>query len=177
MSAQSLASEAARPYHVLFICTGNSARSILAECALRRWGSHRFVSHSAGSHPKGEVHPMALTLLAQLNYATAGLRSKPWEEFSGPDAPPLDFVFTVCDQAAGEVCPVWPGQPMTAHWGVEDPAAFVGPPDKMLRKFKEIYLQLEARIKVFSSLRMEGLDRLALQKRLDDIGSSTPVPA
>ena len=177
MSADTASTETARLYNVLFICTGNSARSIMAECALRRWGSHRFASYSAGSHPKGQVHSSALALLAQLNYATANLRSKPWDEFAGPDAPPLDFVFTVCDQAAGEVCPVWPGQPMTAHWGVEDPAAFVGPPDKMLRKFKEIYLQLEARIKVFSSLRMEGLDRLALQKRLDEIGQTAPVPA
>ena len=166
-----------KPYHVLFVCTGNSARSIMAECALRRWSGGRFVSHSAGSHPRGAVHPAALTLLEQLNYRTDDLRSKPWDEFAGAGAPPLDFVFTVCDQAAGEVCPVWPGQPMTAHWGVEDPAAFVGPEDKTLKKFKEIYLQLEARIKVFASLRLEALDRLALQNRLDDIGRTTTTAA
>ena len=170
------AQRAGQPYRVLFVCTGNSARSILAECALRRWGSDRFVSYSAGSHPKGEVHPQALALLRRYNYAVDDLRSKAWDEFAGADAPKLDFVFTVCDQAAGEVCPVWPGQPMTAHWGVEDPAAFVGPPDKVERKFKDIYLQLEGRIKVFAALRIEGLDRLALQHRLDSIGQSEPVP-
>ena len=166
-----------KPYHVLFVCTGNSARSVMAECALRRWSGGRFVAHSAGSHPKGAVHPMALRLLAQLNHRTDDLRSKPWDEFAGADAPQLDFVFTVCDQAAGEACPVWPGQPMTAHWGVEDPAAFVGPEDRILRKFKEIYLQLEGRIKIFSSLRLEALDRLALQNRLNEIGRSTTTAA
>ena len=159
-----------RPYAVLFLCTGNSARSILAECALQRWGAGKFKSFSAGSHPKGQVHPMTIRLLKQLNYATDGLRSKSWDEFTGPGAEPLDFVFTVCDSAAGEVCPVWPGQPMTAHWGVEDPAAFVGPEDKALRLFRSVYLQLESRVKVFASLRIEALNRLTLQEHLDEIG-------
>ena len=159
-----------RPYAVLFLCTGNSARSIMAECALHRWGAGKFKSFSAGSHPKGQVHPMTIRLLKQFNYATGGLRSKNWDEFAGPGAEPLDFVFTVCDSAAGEVCPVWPGQPMTAHWGVEDPAAFVGSEDKMLRVFRSVYLQLESRVKVFASLRIEALNRLTLQEHLDEIG-------
>jgi arsenate reductase len=157
-------------YRVLFLCTGNSARSILAECALNRWGRGRFEAFSAGSHPTGAVHPMTLQLLRQLNYATDGLRSKSWDEFAGPDAPPLHFVFTVCDRAAGEVCPVWPGQPMTAHWGVEDPAAFVGPDDRKLRIFRDIYFQLERRIQIFISLPIASLDKLSLQRRLDQIG-------
>lgn len=165
-----------RPYNVLFLCTGNSARSIMAECALRRWGGGRFTAYSAGSHPKGEVHPLTLKLLRQLNYRTEGLRSKSWDELAQPGSPPLDFVITVCDQAAGEVCPVWPGQPMTAHWGVEDPAAFVGPEDKALRHFRTIYGYLESRIKIFVSLPIASLDRLALQRRLDAIGAAKPVP-
>ena len=159
-----------RTYRVLFLCTGNSARSILAESALNRWGRGRFEGLSVGSHPKGEVHPMALQLLRQFNYATDHLRSKSWDEFAGPDAPPLHFVFTVCDNAAGEVCPVWPGQPMTAHWGVQDPAAFIGPEDKKLRVFRDVYFQLERRIQIFISLPIASLDKLSLQRRLDRIG-------
>jgi arsenate reductase len=161
-----------KTYNVLFLCTGNSARSILAEAALGRWGAGKFNSFSAGSHPKGAVHPMTLKLLSNLKYDVSGYRSKSWDEFAGPGAVPLDFVFTVCDNAAGEVCPIWPGQPMTAHWGVEDPAAFVGPEEAALKYFKRIYLELEARIKVFSSLRIEGLDKLSLQAKLREIGKA-----
>jgi arsenate reductase len=157
---------------VLFLCTGNSARSIMAECALNRRGGGHFAAFSAGSHPKGEIHPMTLRLLRQFSYEIDGLRSKSWDEFAKPDAPPLDFVFTVCDQAAGEVCPAWPGQPMTAHWGVQDPAAFVGPEDKKLRVFRDVYFQLERRIQIFTSLPLASLDRLSLQRRLDAIGRS-----
>jgi protein-tyrosine-phosphatase len=159
-----------RPYNVLFLCTGNSARSIMAECALNRHGAGKFKAYSAGSQPKGAVHPLALQLLLQYNYLAKGLRSKSWDEFAQPGAPPLDFVFTVCDNAASEVCPVWPGQPMTAHWGVEDPAAFVGPPDKQLAKFRDIYFQLDRRISIFVNLPIASLDRLSLQHRLDEIG-------
>ena len=159
------------PYRVLFLCTGNSARSIMAECAMNRWGTGKFVALSAGSHPRGHVHSMALELLTQLGYPTERLRSKSWDEFAKPDSPPLDFVFTVCDQAAGESCPFWPGQPMTAHWGVEDPAAFVGPPDAQRRLFTRIYFELESRIKIFASLRLDDLDSLTLRRRLDEIGS------
>ena len=161
-----------RTYRVLFLCTGNSARSIMAECALNRWGRGRFEAFSAGSQPKGEVHPMTLHLLRRFNYRTETLRSKSWDEFAGPCAPPLDFVFTVCDNAAGEVCPVWPGQPMTAHWGVQDPAAFIGPEDKKLRVFRDVYFQLERRIQIFTNLPIASLDRLSLQRRLDQIGQT-----
>lgn len=161
---------AARLYQVLFLCTGNSARSIMAECALNRHGAGKFQAHSAGSHPKGAVHPMALQLLRQSNYQTAGLRSKDWQEFAQPGAPKLDFVFTVCANAAGEVCPIWPGQPMTAHWGVPDPAAFVGPAQQQLAKFKDAYFQLERRISIFVNLPLAALDQLSLQQRLDAIG-------
>ena len=159
------------PYNVLFLCTGNSARSIMAEVILRRWGRDRFHAYSAGSHPRGEIHPMTLELLKRLHHPTDGLRSKSWDEFARPDSPPLDFVFTVCDQAAGEVCPAWPGQPMTAHWGVEDPAAFEGPEDKQRELFKQVYFRLDNRLKIFTSLPLEKLDRLSLQKRLDQIGT------
>ena len=158
-------------YNVLFLCTGNSARSIMAECALARYGNGRFRAFSAGSHPKGAVHPLALQLLQRLNYRTDGLRSKSWEEFMGPDAQALDFVFTVCE-AAAETCPVFPGQPMTAQWGVEDPAAIEGPEDKALKVFRRAYIELESRAKICASLRFEGLDRLALQGRLKSIGQS-----
>ena len=155
---------------VLFLCTGNSARSILAECALQRWGEGRFRAYSAGSQPKDAPHPLTLRLLRELNYETAGLRSKSWDEFSGPDAPPLDFVFTVCDNAAGEVCPVWPGQPISAHWGVDDPAAATGSEEQRLRVFRRVYGELENRIKIFTSLPFDQLDRLSLQERLQAIG-------
>jgi protein-tyrosine-phosphatase len=161
-------------YNALFLCTGNSARSIMAECLLNSWGQGRFRAHSAGSYPKGQVHPMTLRLLRQLNYDTASLRSKSWDEFAGPGAPLLDFVFTVCDQAANEVCPVWPGQPMTAHWGVEDPAAFVGPEDKTYAFFRRIYGYLDNRMKIFVSLPIRSLDRLSLQRRLEEIGKAGP---
>jgi protein-tyrosine-phosphatase len=157
-------------YNVLFLCTGNSARSIMAESILNRQGLGRFEAHSAGSHPTGHVHPMALDLLERYNYSTARLRSKSWDEFARPDSPALHFVFTVCDRAAGEVCPVWPGQPMTAHWGVDDPAAFVGTNDRKLSLFRNVYFQLERRIQIFINLPISSLDRLSLQKRLDEIG-------
>jgi protein-tyrosine-phosphatase len=162
------------PYNVLFLCTGNSARSIMAEAILRRWGGDRFRALSAGSHPRGTVHPMALELLKKLHHPTEGLRSKSWSEFARPESPPLDFVFTVCDQAAGETCPIWPGQPMTAHWGVEDPAAFVGPEAGQRDLFRRVYFVLDNRIKIFASLPFEKLDRMSLKRRLDAIGK-TPV--
>ena len=165
-----------KTYHVLFLCTGNSARSILAEAILKRLGAGRFQAHSAGSDPKGQVHPMALETLRERGYETSGFRSKSWDEFAKPGAPALDFVFTVCDNAAGEACPVWPGQPMTAHWGVEDPAAFEGPEDKQRWIFRRAYLELERRIELFTNLSIESLDRLSLQARLNEIGK-TETPA
>jgi arsenate reductase len=161
-------------YNVLFLCTGNSARSIMAECAMTRWGQGRFRAYSAGSHPTGRVNPFALRLLQNLNFKTEGLRSKSWEEFTAPGTPVLDFVFTVCDSAAAEVCPVWPGQPMSAHWGVEDPAAFVGSEEKTYAFFKRVYGYLDNRIKIFVSLPLASLDRLSLQRRLDAIGGTAP---
>ena len=159
-------------YNVLFLCTGNSARSVMAECLLNREGQGRFRAFSAGSQPKGRVHPLALEVLRRNNYATEGLRSKDWQEFAQPNSPPLDFAFTVCDKAAGELCPVWAGQPMTAHWGAEDPVAFVGPEQEALKYFKTIYLTLESRIKIFVHLPFASLDRLSLQGRLDAIGKT-----
>jgi arsenate reductase len=157
-------------YNVLFLCTGNSARSILAECALNRLGQGRFKAYSAGSFPKGEVHPYALELLKRQNYATEGLRSKSWNEFARPEAEPLDFVFTVCDNAAGEVCPIWPGQPMTAHWGLPDPAAFQGTETEKRVAFADTMRMLYNRISVFVNLPIRSLDRLSLQRRLQAIG-------
>ncbi|MCV0395740.1 MAG: arsenate reductase ArsC [Rhizobiaceae bacterium] len=159
-----------RPYNVLFLCTGNSARSILAEAILNRVGAGRFKAFSAGSQPKGEVHPFALQLLKTMNFNTDFARSKSWEEFAGAGAPVMDFVFTVCDNAAKESCPVWPGQPMTAHWGVPDPAAAEGTEAERHLAFAEAYRMLSNRISIFTSLPMRSLDRLALQRRLDDIG-------
>ncbi len=159
-----------RGYNVLFLCTGNSARSVMAECAINRWGRGKFAGFSAGSHPKGAVHPLTLDLLKELNYETKGLRSKSWGEFAAPDSPHLDFVFTVCDRAAAEQCPVWPGQPITAHWGVADPVAFAGSDAERRRLFFRIYRELENRIKIFTSLRIEALDSFALQQRVKEIG-------
>jgi protein-tyrosine-phosphatase len=161
-----------KAFNVLFLCTGNSARSILAECVLGRHGLGRFKAYSAGSQPKGEVHPVAVRLLRQFNYVTDNLRSKNWDEFAVDGAPPLDFVFTVCDNAAGEVCPIWPGQPMTAHWGIEDPAAVEGSEDKQWQAFKNAYFQLERRIQIFVNLPIASLDKLTLQSRLDAIGKA-----
>jgi len=161
-----------RAYNVLFLCTGNSARSILAEAILNRRGEGRFHAYSAGSHPKGRVHPMALDVLSERGYETAALRSKSWNEFAEPGAPALDFVFTVCDNAAGEACPVWPGHPATAHWGVEDPAALEEPGDKQRAIFRRVYLELERRIDLFRSLPIESIDRISLQSRLIEIGQT-----
>ncbi|HMM44167.1 MAG TPA: arsenate reductase ArsC [Candidatus Macondimonas sp.] len=161
-----------RPYNVLFLCTGNSARSILAEAILNRLGAGRFSAFSAGSFPKGVVHPLALDILQRENHPTALLRSKSWDEFATVDAPPLDFVFTVCDQAAGEACPVWPGQPMTAHWGLPDPAAASGTPAEQGLAFADTYRRLERRIGAFVNLPLASLDRMALQHRLTDIGKA-----
>jgi protein-tyrosine-phosphatase len=160
-----------RTFNVLFLCTGNSARSIMAECAMNRWGKGKFKAFSAGSHPAGAVHPMTLQLLNELNYETRRLRSKSWDEFARPDSPPLDFVFTVCDRAAAERCPLWPGQPITAHWGAEDPASFVGSEEAKRRFFLRIYTELENRIKIFTSLPFESLDRFALERRVREIGT------
>jgi protein-tyrosine-phosphatase len=167
-----------RPFNVLFLCTGNSARSILAEQLINYWGGDKFFGFSAGSHPRGAVHPIALELLRHMKLPTEGLRSKSWNEFAKPGAPSLDFVFTVCDNAAGEVCPYWPGQPMTAHWGVEDPAAVDGPDTQKWLAFRRTFKELENRIKIFTSLPIRSLDRIKLQERLDAIGRSrTEEPA
>jgi arsenate reductase (thioredoxin) len=164
-------------YNTLFLCTGNSARSILAECILNREGRGRFHAFSAGSQPKGQVHPFALELLKKMNHPTAGLRSKSWDEFAAPGAPTLDFVFTVCDNAASEVCPFWPGQPMTAHWGVPDPAAAEGSDAERHLAFADAYRMLTNRISVFTSLPLQSIDRLTLQRRLDEIGRTLPQSA
>jgi arsenate reductase (thioredoxin) len=161
-------------FNVLFLCTGNSARSIMAESILNRLGQGRFGAFSAGSFPAGGVNPHALELLRRLNYPTGELRSKSWGEFADKSAPELDFVFTVCDNAAGEVCPVWPGQPMTAHWGMPDPAAVEGTEAEKHLAFADTYRMLNNRISIFISLPMSSLDRLALQKRLDEIGRELP---
>lgn len=157
-------------YNVLFLCTGNSARSILAEAILNRDGGGRFRAFSAGSHPRGQVHPTALELLQRLEYPVSDLRSKSWDEFARADAPKLDFVFTVCDNAAGEVCPVWPGQPVTAHWGMPDPVAAQGSPVERHLAFTDTYRMLRRRIDIFASLRISALDRLSLKRQLDEIG-------
>jgi len=159
-----------QPLNVLFLCTGNSARSILAEALVNHWGRGKFVGFSAGSSPKGQVHPIALELLKHMKMPTDGMRSKSWDEFAQPGAPRLDFVFTVCDNAAGEMCPVWPGQPMTAHWGVEDPAAIEGSETDKWMAFRKAFHELESRIKVFTSLPIRTLDKVKLQERLRDIG-------
>jgi arsenate reductase len=161
-----------RRFNVLFLCTGNSARSIMAEAILNREGRGSFRAFSAGSQPKGHVHPNTLDLLRNLNFDVSGFRSKNWNEFSGPDATPLDFVFTVCDDAAGEACPLWPGQPMTAHWGVPDPAAATGNEAQIRLAFAETFRMISNRISLFVSLPLRSLDRLSLQKQLDSIGKS-----
>ncbi|MBP2300630.1 arsenate reductase ArsC [Azospirillum picis] len=165
-----------KTYTVLFLCTHNSARSIMAECLMRRWGAGRFTAYSAGSHPAGTINPHTLATLRAFNLPTDSLRSKSWDEFAGPQAPALDFVFTVCDQAAGELCPAWNGRPLTAHWGVEDPAAATGPEDRVRMAFRRTYVELESRIKIFGSLRVEQLDRLTLQSSLHAIGSVHGLP-
>ena len=161
-------------FNVLFLCTGNSARSILAECILNEVAGERFVAYSAGSDPKGEVHPYALDLLKTLHYPTENLRSKSWDEFAGPDAPALDFVFTVCDNAAAEVCHIWPGQPISAHWGLPDPAAATGTEAERRFAFTEAHRLLRYRISIFVNLPLRSLDRLTLQKRLTDIDKNVP---
>lgn len=160
-------------YNVLFLCTGNSARSIMAEALLNYWGRGRFRAFSAGSHPKGKVHPLTLEVLNRSHLPSEGARSKSWDEFARPDAPPLDFVFTVCGNAAREECPYWPGQPMTAHWGVDDPVEVVGTKEEQLRAFNRALRELDARVKLFVSLPLESIDRLALQEKLDGIGRAT----
>jgi arsenate reductase len=159
-----------RIYNVLFLCTGNSARSILAEAILNRTAAGRFRAFSAGSRPKGSVHPRTVALLNNLGYDTAALRSKSWAEFAAPDAPPLDFIFTVCDNAAGETCPVWPGKPITAHWGVPDPAEAIGSEAEIALAFNDAYRMLERRIALFAALPLDKLDALTVQARLREIG-------
>ncbi|MCY1707200.1 arsenate reductase ArsC [Pannonibacter sp. SL95] len=160
-------------YNVLFLCTGNSARSILAESILTQEGKGRFRAFSAGSQPKGEVHPMSLQLLQKLGHDTAFARSKSWDEFAVPGAPKMDFVFTVCDSAAAEACPVWPGQPMTAHWGVADPAAATGSEADRMLAFAEAFRMLRNRISIFANLPLGTLDQMSLQQKLKDIGTGT----
>jgi arsenate reductase (thioredoxin) len=161
----------AEPYNVLFLCTGNSARSIIAEAILNKTGQGTFRAYSAGSQPRGQVNPHALQLLESLGYETAGLRSKSWDAFAKPGAPKFDFVFTVCDNAAAEACPVWPGQPMTAHWGIADPAEAVGTPAEVSLAFKEAYRLLSQRIGIFTSLPLRSLDQLSLKDKLREIGN------
>jgi protein-tyrosine-phosphatase len=157
-------------YNVLFLCTGNSARSILAEALLNRHGAGRFRAFSAGSQPAGRVNPFAIELLKDAGFPTGGLRSKNWDEFAAPDAPQLDFVFTVCDNAAAEVCPIWPGQPVTAHWGVPDPAAAQGTDEHKRKAFRDTFITLERRINLFLSLPVRSLDQLALARHVSEIG-------
>ena len=159
-----------RPFNVLFLCTGNSARSIMAEAILNKLGRGKFRAYSAGSHPNGRLNPHTIQLLQSLDYDTSAFRSKSWNEFAKPGAPVLDFAFTVCDNAAGESCPVWPGQPMTAHWGVPDPAEAKGTPAEIALAFKDAYRMLHHRIAVFTALPIRSLDRLSLQQRLKNIG-------
>ena len=160
------------PHNVLFLCTGNSARSILAEAILNHKAKGAFTAYSAGSHPSGTARPQALAQLAAAGLPTAGLRSKSWDEFATPDAPRMDFVFTVCDNAANEVCPFWPGQPMTAHWGIPDPAAVTGTPDEIARAYREAFTILDRRISLFLDLPLATLQQLSLQNELNQIGNS-----
>ncbi len=163
-----------QPYNVLFLCTHNSARSAIAECVMNRLGAGKFKAYSAGSQPSGKVHPNALALLQRLNYDTSGLRSKSWEEFARPGAPVLDFVFTVCDDAANEVCPFWPGQPMSAHWGLPDPSRVEGTESQQGLAFADTHRMLYQRIGIFTNLPLKSLDKLSLQRHLDDIGRTKP---
>jgi protein-tyrosine-phosphatase len=163
-----------RVYNVLFLCTGNSARSILAESLLNTLGRGKFRAFSAGSFPKGQVHPMALELLKRMNLPTENLRSKSWQEFVAPSAPPIDLIFTVCDNAADEVCPIWPGKPTTAHWGTADPAAVEGSDTEKAFAFRKALKELETRIKLMTSLSIDSLDRMALQAKLREIGKTGP---
>ena len=165
------------PHHVLFLCTGNSARSIIAEALLNDRGQGRFQAYSAGSHPKGEVHPLAIKVLEQNRVPTAALRSKSWNEFATAGAPPIEFIFTVCDHAAQETCPVWPGHPMTAHWGIADPAAVRTSDVDRIRAFSRAFQELNARISIFVNLRLEALDNFSLQRELDRIGTFDVTPA
>lgn len=163
-------------YNVLFLCTGNSARSILAESIMNALGQGKFHAYSAGSFPKGQVHPMAVELLERTNLPTQNLRSKSWDEFAEPGAPPIDFIFTVCDNAASEVCPVWPGKPVTAHWGIADPAAVEGTDIEKASAFRKTFKELETRIKLLTSLPIGALDSMTLQARLREIGRSNTAP-
>jgi protein-tyrosine-phosphatase len=165
-----------RVYNVLFLCTGNSARSILAEALIEHLGNGRFEGYSPGTFRKGRVHPLAIELLERLHLRTAGLRSKCWDEFAGPGAPAMDFVFTVCDQAAGEACPAWPGNPITAHWGVPDPAAVDGPEIDRCNAFRDAFRALEKRIRLFTALPIDKLDRLAIERRVTEIGATRALP-
>ncbi|MDJ0951731.1 MAG: arsenate reductase ArsC [Alphaproteobacteria bacterium] len=160
-------------YNVLFLCTGNSARSVMAESILNRAGQGRFQAYSAGSFPTGQINPYVRDLLQRFNHPTEGLRSKSWDEFAGPDAPEMDFVFTVCDQAAGEVCPIWPGRPMSAHWPFADPAKFEGSDAEIAAATAEVYGQIERRVSIFVNLPIASLDKLSLQRRLDEMGEPT----
>jgi len=168
---------AQRTYNVLFLCTGNSARSILAESLLTHWGGDRFHAFSAGSFPKGQVHPLAIELLKRMNLPSEGFRSKSWDEFAAPEAPPLDFIFTVCDNAAGEVCPIWPGKPMTAHWGIADPAAVEGSDADKALAFRKALKELETRIKLFTELPITSLDPMTLREKLRAIGQRPATEA
>ncbi|MGE3992561.1 arsenate reductase ArsC [Pseudorhodoplanes sp.] len=159
-----------RPYNVLFLCTGNSARSVLAEAILNKMGKGKFIAHSAGSQPKGQVHPKTIELLKSLGYETSRFRSKSWDEFARPGAPEIDFIFTVCDNAAGETCPIWPGKPLTAHWGVPDPAAAEGTDAEIALAFPNAYRMLSRRIELFLALPLASLDRMTVQAQLNEIG-------
>lgn len=172
---ESLLLMTAGPFNILFLCTGNSARSIIAESIMNRVGAGRFVAYSAGSMPKGQVHPEALKLLSSLGYAVSGLNSKPWDEYAAEGAPKLDFVVTVCDNAAGEVCPIWPGQPIRSHWGVPDPAAVQGSSVEVAMAFRDAYRMLHNRIGLFASLPLDKLSKLAISDRMDEIGRTDDV--
>jgi len=165
-----------KKFNVMFVCTGNSARSIIAECLLNRWGSGKFAGYSAGSHPKDDINPLTRWILEKNNYITDELRSKDWSEFATPDSPEMDFVFTLCDKAAAEKCPVWPGQPMTAHWGTDDPAIVEGLEIEKKTAFQKTFSELEHRISVFVNLPFESLDKLKLKQRLDQIGGNKTQP-